>query len=48
VPTFVLAEEMVGTLRFAHPTGAAPIAPTYFIFPASFFTAALIDAAASS
>jgi hypothetical protein len=27
VPTIFVAREVVGTLRFAHPTGVAPSAP---------------------
>jgi hypothetical protein len=40
VPTFSCATKMVGTLRFAPPYD--------WIFPANFFIAGLIDAAASS
>jgi len=40
VPTFSCAINMVGTLRFAH--------PTFYIFSASFFIAGLIETAASS
>jgi hypothetical protein len=43
-----MQEKMVSTVRFAYPTDVAPVAPTYFTFPASFFIAALIEVAASS